>query len=215
MTEKIEFKEWPKIPRGQNESITITEKIDGSNGCVIVKPVRVNNNDGTVSITLAVVGAQSRNRMLTSFSEEKGLVRDGDDNFGFAYWVIEHKDELAALGEGYHYGEWAGPGIQQNPHNLKEKKFFLFNTFRWEAKQDVNEAPNGRVPPACCDVVPTLYQGQLTHGIVNDTMAMLKIDALLSDYKPEGIVVWYHRGRRYEKLTFAYQNGKWNLDKAE
>lgn len=28
-------------------------------------------------------------------------------------------------------------------------------------------------------------------------------------YIPEGVVVWYHKTRRYEKYTFANPEGKW------
>lgn len=36
MTDQVEFKEWPKIPRGQNEIVSITEKINGTNACIII-----------------------------------------------------------------------------------------------------------------------------------------------------------------------------------
>jgi len=184
-----EFKEWPKIPRGGNaEAVTITEKIDGSNACVVIEHG-------------IVIGAQSRNRMLTDFTLFGGLIHNGDDNFGFAEWVIKNKAELAKLGDGYHYGEWAGPGIQQNPHNLTEKTFFLFNTFRWNA-----ENPN---LPEICKVVPVLYNGPYYDGLINETMANLRGSAANAGYAPEGVVTWFHRGKRYEKTTFAYERGKW------
>ncbi len=183
----VEFREFPKIPRGQNETITITEKIDGTNACVIVQ-------DGVV------VGAQSRNRIITPEA----------DNFGFANWVYSNTDKLVALGDGYHYGEWAGPGIQSNPHQLDKKRFFLFNTARW------NESNPGR--PDCCDVVPILYEGTSEiipgefegfHDPIQETFDKLLVDAKTLGYTPEGIVVWYHKTRRYEKYTFKNQNGKW------
>jgi hypothetical protein len=182
----VEFKEWPKIPRGGNtETITITEKIDGTNSCVIL------DEDGTL------VGCQSRKR----------LIEPGNDNFGFATWAHEHAEELRSMGEGYHYGEWAGPGIQKNPHGLDERRFMLFNTARWNP-----ENPNR---PECCHVVPLLYEGQFTNDIIARVM-----DDLWNDYiarnlrddtvcKPEGVVVWFHRGRRYEKHTFESPDGKW------
>ena len=100
----IEFKAWNKIPRENPFRATITEKINGTNACIIIQ-------DGSV------VGAQSRKRLITP----------DDDNFGFAAWVEKNSEALEALGDGYHYGEWAGPGIQKNPHALDEKQFFLFN----------------------------------------------------------------------------------------
>ena len=108
-TDAPEFKPWGKTPRIKGNTITITEKLDGTNSCVIVR-------DGKV------VGVQSRNRMIN--------VGKQNDNMGFAAWVWDNKEALATLGDGYHYGEWVGPNIQKNPHMLEEKKFFLFNTFR-------------------------------------------------------------------------------------
>lgn len=102
----IEFKEFPKIARLKRET-TITEKIDGTNACVIV------TEDGQIA-------AQSRSRLITP----------EDDNFGFARWVADNAEELAKLGPGHHYGEWWGAGIQRR-YGLAEKRFSLFNTARW------------------------------------------------------------------------------------
>lgn len=178
MTTTIEFKAWPKIPRGGHENVTITEKIDGTNACIIIQ-----NNQ--------IVGIQSRNRFIV----------EGDDNYGFAKWVGENTEALLSLGDGYHYGEWAGEGIQKNPHNLKGKHFFLFDVARWN-----RENPN---LPNCCDVVPTLYSGKITNDTISREMEYLKNYAQDNYYTPEGIIVWYHRARRYEKYTFRNPEGKW------
>lgn len=174
----FEFKEWPKIPRGQNEQITITEKIDGTNACVVIE-------NGVL------LGAQSRNRIITPEA----------DNMGFAKWVAEHSEELLSLGDGYHYGEWAGPGIQQNPHKLEQRQFFLFNTARWN-----DNNPNR---PACCSVVPVLYEGPWDHMIIDTCLGALKDVKEADGITPEGVVVWYHKTRRYEKYTFKNPSGKW------
>jgi hypothetical protein len=100
------FREFPKIHR-LNRQVIVTEKIDGTNACVIV------GEDGTVS-------AQSRSRVITP----------ADDNYGFAAWVDQHAPELAELGPGYHFGEWWGQGIQRK-YGLQEKRFSLFNVSRW------------------------------------------------------------------------------------
>lgn len=86
----IEFKAWPKIPRATGEKVTITEKMDGTNACVVIQEGKI-------------VGVQSRKRFITP----------EDDNYGFAAWVAENEQELLKLGDGYHYGEWAGLGIQK------------------------------------------------------------------------------------------------------
>ena len=114
-----EFKAWPKIGRENPFKVTITEKLDGTNSCVIIQDDKV-------------VGVQSRKRFITP----------EDDNFGFAQWVVDNNDELLSLEDGYHYGEWAGEGIQKNPHCLEGKHFFLFNTFRWN--------PDNHNKPPCC-----------------------------------------------------------------
>lgn len=114
-----EFKAWPKIPRWQNESYVITEKIDGTNGCIII------TEDGDIF-------AQSRTRILDESS-------DGD-NFGFCKWVVGNKDELLKLGVGYHYGEWWGQGIQRN-YGLKERVFSLFNIWQPEWPECVRKVP--------------------------------------------------------------------------
>ena len=102
----MKFVEFPKIYR-LNRAVIVTEKLDGTNACVIV------GKDGQV-------GAQSRSRIITP----------EDDNYGFAAWVRDHAAELSALGAGHHFGEWWGQGIQRG-YGLTEKRFSLFNVTRW------------------------------------------------------------------------------------
>ncbi len=172
----IEFKAWEKIPREDPFLVTISEKIDGTNACILIQ-------EGSI------VAVQSRTRFITP----------EDDNYGFAAWVESHKEDLIRLGDGYHYGEWAGPGIQKNPHALTEKKLFLFNTFRWN--------PNNPNKPICCDVVPVLFQGIMT----GDTIPLL-LDQLNNreGQIAEGVVVYYHAFRKYTKHTIKTPNGKWS-----
>lgn len=107
----MEFVPWPKISRFDSP-YTITEKIDGTNACVIVE------QDEHYGLH---VGAQSRKRIITP----------DDDNYGFARWVYDNHALLGAtLGPGYHFGEWYGAGIQRR-YGLDKKYFALFNTERW------------------------------------------------------------------------------------
>ncbi len=182
-----EFKAFPKIPRGsKGETITITEKLDGTNACIIVEahPLDIG--------VYAVRGVQSRKRMITP----------EDDNYGFAGWVESNKDHLAhMLGEGYHYGEWYGHGIHKNPHKAIGKRLALFNSERWQ---------DGRQPrPDGVECVPILYQGEYEPDVIEQCMDLLKLDSLANGYVPEGVVVWYHKTRRYEKHTYANSLGKW------
>lgn len=174
----IEFKPWSKIPRGGTETVVISEKLNGTNSCIIIQ-------EGSI------VGCQSRNRIIT----------EEDDNFGFAKWVGKNINELETLGDGYHYGEWAGQGIQKNPLSLEDKQLFLFNTARWNPKN-----PN---LPKCCRVVPLLYKGAIDANTVQVVMAELTQNR---SYNPEGVIVWYNKSRRFEKYTYKTPNGKWDKE---
>jgi hypothetical protein len=142
-TTEPDFTPWPKIARGQHEWITITEKMDGTNICIIIK-------DGLIT------GIQSRKRFITPGKES--------DNFGFAAWVHENAETIVQLGDGRHYGEWCGGKIQNNPHALAEKTLYLFDVLRWNDKH---------MPPAPIRVVPRLYSGDYTPTIIDATMQQL------------------------------------------
>lgn len=184
----VEFIEWPKIPRGQNEEITITEKIDGTNGCIIIDE---HYNVDTEKAEYYIAGVQSRKRIITP----------ENDNFGFAAWVEKNAEDLLSLETGYHYGEWAGPGIQKNHHDLSARQFMLFNSFRWN--------PNNPNRPECCNTVPVLYEGPFMDHIIQHTMEVLVGNAGDGGWTPEGVIVWFHKSRRYEKHTFRTPQGKW------
>jgi hypothetical protein len=116
---KAEFKEWPKIPRWQNEKYVITEKLDGTNGCIIITD-------------FGDIYAQSRSRILDESST--------GDNFGFCKWVIGNKDDLLSLGVGYHYGEWWGHGIQRN-YGMAERVFSIFNIWHESKPECIRTVP--------------------------------------------------------------------------
>jgi hypothetical protein len=172
----VEFKPWPKIKRKTPLNVRITEKINGTNGCIVI-------DDGQI------VGVQNRKRFLSSEC----------DNYGFYSWVMRNQSELLKLGDGYHYGEWAGPGIQKNPHGLPEKCFFLFYEQRWS--QDPN-LPKG------CFPVPLLYEGTLHPLTIEYFMSKLKQEADPGT-TPEGVVVQYMSLGTRSKHTFNYPEGKW------
>jgi len=167
------FKPWPKITRLENKRPPIfTEKIDGTNACVIVayknpdanSIASVVNNGGILSIW-----AQSRTRLITP----------ENDNYGFAKWVRSNSEELLSLGEGYHFGEWWGQGINRG-YGLTEKRFSLFNTRRWGLHN-----PN---TPKCCHVVPII-----TTHFPQDALAQLRDYGSIAApgwMKPEGAVMY-------------------------
>ena len=168
--ESAVFKPWGKIGREDALFVTLTEKMNGTSVCVIV---------GSDS---EVLGSQSRNRLLTV----------DKDHYGFAKWVEENKGCLSGLGPGHHFGEWAGLGIEKNPHNLLKKEFFLFDTRTWD---DASK-------PDCCSVVPVLYEGLLSKGIINAELDRLKEASVINpEVTHEGVIAYYHNFQQYKKYT--------------
>lgn len=196
--ENLQFEMFPKMGR-LSRDVLITEKIDGSNGQIVIAPMSLLPVDlGKFIIALKPDGsdvmlAGSRTRYITP----------EDDNFGFARWVKEHAEELWALGEGRHFGEWWGQKIQRG-YDLTEKRFSLFNVQRWCGQADEpKEIPTGdpRVThlqvraPACCSVVPTLYEGLFQTMKVDGVIERLRHEGSLAApgyMNAEGVVV-YHK----------------------
>lgn len=168
----MEFKEFSKIARLSREMV-ITEKIDGTNGQIYI------GENGEF-----LVG--SRTQWITP---EK-------DNFGFARWAYDNKDELMKLGPGSHFGEWWGNGIQRGYGLAKgEKRFSLFNVARWN---------DYTTRPKCCEVVPTLYTGIFDTNKILDVLEMLKNHgsaAALGFMKPEGVVIYHTAAKIMLKKT--------------
>jgi hypothetical protein len=158
----MEFKAWGKTPRLSNERYFVTEKIDGTNACIVIEGDQF--------------ACQSRTRFITP----------EDDNYGFAAWAYTNKDELMKLGDGYHYGEWWGAGIQRG-YDLPEKRFSLFNTARWN--------PSNPNLPNCCHVVPFL--GECTPEELSGVIAKFVSEGSVAApgfLRVEGVIV-------YSKLT--------------
>ena len=179
----MKFVEFPKMARFSREVI-ITEKIDGTNASVIINPVALSDNVIAVKDGFSMrVGSRTR------------WIKPGDDNMGFAKWCLENSDDLFTLGEGRHFGEWWGSGIQRNYGLPKgEKRFSLFNVSRWD----------GELRPKCCHVVPTLWKGIINTEAVDNIMEDLKINgsyAFKGFMKPEGIVLFHVAGNVGFKKT--------------
>lgn len=189
-----EFRAFPKMPR-LSRDIIITEKLDGTNAQVFV------GEDGTVL-------AGSRTRWITP----------QDDNYGFARWVDEHRDELALLGPGHHFGEWWGQGINRN-YGLDEKRFSLFNVRRWalhgtEPKTyptlDPRITKTQDILPPCCGLVPVLYEGRFAMFEVDRALLDLDIGGSRSApgfMKPEGVVVFHTAANICFKKTIEKDEG--------
>lgn len=163
-----------------SREIIITEKIDGTNASIYI------GEDGEFLIG-------SRTRWITS----------SDDNFGFAKWATEHKDELFTLGPGHHFGEWWGAGIQRK-YGLDHRRFSLFNVSRWVLHGQVPNtigSSNQKEPaklqgilPPCVGLVPLLYRGMFSERAIAKCMEDLSYDgskAVPGFMKPEGIVIYH------------------------
>lgn len=166
-----EFVAFPKMPRLSRE-VVITEKLDGTNAQIYI------HDDG---VTMEV---GSRTRWITP----------ENDNYGFARWVSENKDELLELGPGRHFGEWWGAGVQRR-YGLTgdDKRFSLFNVGRWS---------EGR--PACCHVVPTLYRGPFDTSNFEDVIDDLAANgskAAPGFMDPEGVIIFHIAGNIGFKKT--------------
>lgn len=166
---EMSFPEFPKIPRLKRACV-ITEKIDGTNGLISIDEA-------------GVMRVGSRSRWITP----------QDDNYGFARWAEQNREELLKLGPGNHYGEWWGSGIQRR-YDRKEKQFSLFNTSRWTPE----------TLPACCSVVPVLYEGDFTTDAIDAAVERLRTEGSVAApgfMRPEGIIVFHAASRSYFKVT--------------
>lgn len=183
----MDFQDFPKMPRLSRE-IIITEKIDGTNAQVCIfpgakdTPLAISCWFDSDTATDMVMMAGSRTRWITP----------KDDNFGFAAWAAENIEPLRRLGEGRHFGEWWGAGIQRK-YGLTEKRFSLFNVSRWADSR-----------PECCDVVPVLYRGSFTTDAVDAALDRLRVGGSVASpgfMNPEGVVVFHTAGNFGFKKT--------------
>lgn len=165
LPEFVSFESIPRLKRG----CTITEKIDGTNAQIYI------SDTGTLL-------AGSRNHWITP----------EDNNYGFARWVEENREELLKLGPGSHYGEWWGSGIQRR-YGMQEKRFSLFNSSRWTPE----------TLPVCCSVVPVLYSDVFHSTAVDQCLERLKTEGSIAGLhaEPEGVVVYLQATRKYFKAT--------------
>jgi hypothetical protein len=187
-TTKEPFTPFQKMARLKREVI-ISEKIDGTNAQIYI------TDDG---------------RMLTG-SRTRWIYPE-DDNFGFAAWARDNKDELMQLGPGRHFGEWWGRGIQRN-YGLNERRFSLFNVSRWclhgETPEQIPTADPRivkmqEVLPACCHLVPILRRGVNITTMAESALYELTQRGSVAApgfMRPEGIVVFHVAGNVGFKMT--------------
>jgi hypothetical protein len=198
------FGEFPKIAR-LNREVVVTEKIDGTNAQVYLKP----KLEPGYAERVGLIGWVAENDAFWMFAGSRNrYITPEKDNFGFARWAKEHAEELFALGQGTHYGEWWGAGVQRGYGLVNgEKRFSLFNVGRWYDEYGTNAAyahdEKARVAPACCRVVPILsVLPNLDH--VNAVLEALRQSgsaAAPGFMKPEGVVAFHSASGSLYKAT--------------
>ena len=169
----LEFSSFPKMARLSREMI-VTEKIDGTNAQVLI----CKKEEAQPEFILAekdgmAMLAGSRSRYLTVHG----------DNFGFAMWVVTNQESIWKLGEGRHFGEWWGRGIQRG-YGVDDRRFSLFNTSRW----------NNETKPECCLFVPTLYTGPFSVEECDEILRDLETAGSVAApgfMRPEGIIAFH------------------------
>lgn len=200
-----DFVEFAKIPR-LSRDVIITEKIDGTNGCVYI--------GSDLDAGEFLVG--SRTRWITP----------DNDNHGFAAWTYAHKDELLGLGPGLHFGEWWGSGIQRGYGLPKgEKRWSLFNVTRWclhgtEPQQiktgDPRQVKMQEMLPSCVGLVPVLWRGVFSTDAVDDILNQLRVGGSAASPgfgNPEGVVIYHVAGKLMFKKTLGDDGAKSAGDK--
>lgn len=178
-----EFVAFRKIPRLFRDCV-ITEKIDGTNASITIL------EDGQIR-------AGSRTRYVyRDIPKTETTKKQVLDNYGFAAWVEDNKEELLKLGKGRFYGEWHGKGINRG-YGLEERRFSLFHTRGIEHL------------PSCVGVVPELYAGPFSLDAVRSCIESLRESgsvAVPGFMNPEGVVVYHEAAGQLFKVTLENDN---------
>lgn len=197
---ELEFEKWPSIPRWANEKVTVTEKIDGTNACVVILPWAPEHSP-MVQDGYALVDYIGNDMVTFAVQSRKRFIKPGKDtdNAGFAGYAFSWYDKfIETLGYGKHYGEWWGYGIQRG-YDMKNKRFSLFSPWRYDTV-DLSKVDH-------LDVVPTLYQGNsagyLTTDIILATLEKEGSKAAPGFMRPEGIIIQAQlTGAKYKAFTW-------------
>lgn len=208
------FERFPSLTRFSH-GWTITEKLDGTNAAVVIVSFLDSADAVYADRAVAKVGdtyvfAQSRSKLITPGKST--------DNHGFAQFVKDNAEEFVAkLGEGRHFGEWVGKGVNKRHYNLPDKRFALFNVGRWE-DADL---------PERVTTVPTIVKnayldnpGEVAIEAMNGLRIMGSHFGPRDDHgfgfgNPEGVVMYHHPSNTAFKKTFDYDEmGKWAENQA-
>ena len=201
---ELTFEKWPSIPRWANDTVTITEKIDGTNAALIILPYNIDHEtliqDGYAKCW-GPADAQIGDLVTFAVQSRKRFIKPGKDtdNAGFAAYAFEHAPQfIALLGYGKHYGEWWGRGIQRG-YGLDEKRLSLFSPWRYEHLALKDEVPG-------LDMVPVLYSGGWDGANVKKELTKLEEKGSVAApgfKKPEGLIVQSaFTGAKYKAFTW-------------
>lgn len=193
----IDFLAWPKTPRlNAAGSTTITEKIDGTNACVIIMPL--DESEQVVAGDPPIIDVIEHNDVFYAVAAQsrKRLIFPGQDNAGFAAWVEANATELVdLLGSGRHFGEWWGQGIQRR-YGMDRKVFSLFNVHRFQRVAMERHDWFTRAGDINMTLVPMLYLGPFSDKAVRDELEELRRAGSyaaaqwgFSGQKAEGVVI--------------------------
>jgi hypothetical protein len=210
----LKSSDYPKfrpIPR-LHRKVVLTEKIDGTNGLIEVTKVDEPDLFQATDPTGILAGGSDGNTYLVRAGSRNRWLTLEADNFGFAKWVYDNADALTALGEGKHYGEWFGKGIQSG-YGLDDRRFALFNVNRWYDIRDAEVTdkyletfPKAVPAPPEVTVVPVILvaNGNDLNYAVNIALHTLESDGsfIAPGFKdPEGVVVWHDAAGAFFKAT--------------
>lgn len=181
----MEFIKFKEIENIRKFNVTVTQKLHGTNASIFIF-----RNEETNELDL-------RTGKRTSFCTPEL------DNAGFANFVYANKAEIIdKLGEGSHYGEWVGPGVNSSEGLVGEKRFVLFDVLKFQDKQLPNRV----------DVVPLLYSGRYSDEKIIEIMDNLKTNG--SKYvkgfmRPEGVVIHILGTNIRFKNVFSAEETEW------
>lgn len=177
-----------KIPR-HRRPITITEKIDGTNGLISIETW-----DDSYTVR-----AGGRTRWLSPGKET--------DSHGFAQWVQDNEATLITdLGVGLHFGEFWGHSINRGYGLPKgDKRFSLFNVSRWAGVSFDTPALG------CVHIIAGEVCWESAESEIFDALAKLEMQgsrAVPGYMNPEGIVIYQHSSNRLSKITIE-KDAEW------
>jgi hypothetical protein len=202
----VEFQGYPKLAR-LNRDMYVTEKIDGTNAAVqavdvtdkaVLRPLEENWKGEPDDTPCAIVSHDDREFALFAQSRRR-IINPLRDNAGFARWVAENAEALVKLGEGIHFGEWWGGGIQR-AYGLEkdDKRFSLFNPMRYRNQID------GGILPDNVAAVPVIMEYTFDTVAITSALDLLSTNGSFAApgfMQPEGVVVWHSAARTAFKVT--------------